>query len=89
MNPVVVLDGFPDGLYQVKTSYLCAGLVIEGRKVVACAPILRKRLPYWLTKAKLVSTCGRTVAKADRLLPSKQAMRVRLPSGAPGDSFNW
>lgn len=41
-----------DGLYQVTTSYLCAGFVIEGGRVVMCAPILRKRLSYWKTIAK-------------------------------------
>lgn len=43
-----------DGLYQVTTSYLCAGFVVEGGRVVACAPILRKKLAYWLTVARRV-----------------------------------
>jgi hypothetical protein len=40
-----------DGLYRVRTSYLCAGFVVQGGKVVACAPILRKKLSYWKTAA--------------------------------------
>ena len=40
-----------DGLYRVMTPYLCAGFVVEGGKVTACAPILRKRLAYWQTVA--------------------------------------
>lgn len=40
-----------DGLYRVTTSYLCAGFVIEGGLVTACAPILRKKLSYWRTVA--------------------------------------
>ena len=44
----------PDGLYQVTTAYLCAGLVIKHGRVIACAPILRKRLAYWLTIAVAV-----------------------------------
>lgn len=40
-----------DGLYQVTTSYLCAGFVIWGGKVVVCAPILRRKLSYWQTVA--------------------------------------
>lgn len=44
-----------DGLYQVTTSYLCAGFVIENGKVTRCAPILRKKLKYWMTKAKRVN----------------------------------
>jgi len=31
-----------DGLYQVTVGSLCAGFVIEGGKVVRCAPVLRK-----------------------------------------------
>lgn len=44
----------PDGLYQVTTPYLCAGFVIEGGRVTSCAPILRKRLAYWMTIAKRI-----------------------------------
>ncbi len=40
-----------DGLYRVTTSYLCAGFIVRGGVVVECAPILKKRLSYWLTKA--------------------------------------
>lgn len=43
-----------DGLYRVTTSYLCAGFVVEHGAVTLCAPILRKRLPYWMTVAQLV-----------------------------------
>ena len=45
-----------DGLYQVTTSYLCAGFVVKNGSVVACAPILRKKLDYWTTKAKWVTS---------------------------------
>ena len=44
-----------DGLYQVKTSYLCAGFVIKDGQVVLVAPILLKRIEYWKTIAKKVS----------------------------------
>lgn len=40
-----------DGLYQVTTSYLCAGFVIKNGLTILCAPILRRKLSYWLTKA--------------------------------------
>jgi hypothetical protein len=43
-----------DGLYQVTTNWFCAGFSIIGGKVVACAPILKKRIDYWLTTAKLI-----------------------------------
>lgn len=41
----------PDGLYQVTTPYLCAGFVMEGGRITKCAPILRKKLAYWITLA--------------------------------------
>ena len=40
-----------NGLYRVTTPYLCAGFVIRGGRCVACAPILRKKLSYWMTVA--------------------------------------
>jgi hypothetical protein len=43
------------GLYRVTTSYLCAGFVVEDGKVARCAPILRRRLSYWLTVAERVN----------------------------------
>lgn len=45
-----------DGLYRVTTSYLCAGFVVSGGKVKAsmCAPILRRKLAYWVTVAEWV-----------------------------------
>lgn len=43
-----------DGLYQVRTRYLCAGFIVENGVVVDCAPILQRRLSYWMTIAVLV-----------------------------------
>lgn len=43
-----------DGLYRVTTSYLCAGFVVEGGRVTSCAPILRKKLGYWMTVAEWI-----------------------------------
>jgi len=40
-----------DGLYQVITAYLCAGFIVEHGQVTRCAPILRRKLSYWKTKA--------------------------------------
>ncbi len=42
-----------DGLYRVTTSYLCAGFVVKGGKVKTrnCAPVLRRKLAYWVTIA--------------------------------------
>lgn len=43
-----------DGLYQVTTSYLCAGFIMREGKVVACAPSLREKIEYWQTVARRV-----------------------------------
>ena len=43
-----------DGLYQVTTSYLCAGFTIKDGRVDLCAPILRKKIRYWMTVAKYI-----------------------------------
>jgi hypothetical protein len=43
-----------DGLYRVTTAYLCAGFVIEGGRVMRCAPILQRKLAYWLGIAEYV-----------------------------------
>lgn len=40
-----------DGLYRVVTPYFVAGFVVEAGSVIACAPILRKRMSYWKTHA--------------------------------------
>lgn len=44
-----------DGLYQVTTSYLCAGFVVQKGRVTLCAPILRRKLVYWMTIAVRVT----------------------------------
>jgi hypothetical protein len=44
----------PDGVYRVETPYLCAGFVIKDRRVIACAPILRKRIKYFATFARRI-----------------------------------
>lgn len=45
----------PDGLYQVTTPYLCAGFEVAGRKITRCAPILQKKLAYWVTSSRLIT----------------------------------
>lgn len=40
-----------DGLYIVKTKYFYAGFTVVNGKVSKCAPILRKKIDYWKTKA--------------------------------------
>lgn len=43
-----------DGLYRVETKYFVAGFVIKNGKVVQCAPILRKKIKYWITIAQYI-----------------------------------
>jgi hypothetical protein len=44
-----------DGLYRVVTAYFVAGFVVKEGRVIACAPILRKRFSYWLRSAIKIS----------------------------------
>jgi len=44
-----------DGLYRVETRMICAGFVVRNGGVLTCAPILRKRLAYWLVVARWIS----------------------------------
>jgi len=44
-----------DGLYQVTTPSLCAGFLVERGRVTLCAPILRKKLAYWMTVAQWIA----------------------------------
>lgn len=48
-----------DGLYAVVRDRedgrpgICAGVIISGGRVVECAPILRRRLEWWLRSSYL------------------------------------
>ena len=52
-----------DGLYQVTYKGICAGFVLRGGLVVACAPVLVRRIVFFQTIARLVdrSTAGRYI----------------------------
>lgn len=43
-----------DGLWAVLTDSFVAGFVVEGGRVVRCAPILRRRIGYWQQRARWV-----------------------------------
>lgn len=43
-----------DGLYRVQRGPITAGLVIHAGHVDRCAPVLRRRLDYWLTIAQRI-----------------------------------
>ena len=44
-----------DGLYRVKTAYLCAGFIVRNGVPIACAPILRRKFAYWSTIATKIA----------------------------------
>lgn len=44
-----------DGLYRVVFRTLCAGFVVENGRVVKCAPVLRKRLDFWVAQAERIA----------------------------------
>jgi DNA-nicking Smr family endonuclease len=56
--------GLEDGTYQVWHKGICAGFVIHGGRLAQCAPILRRRISYWMQKAKRIST--ETTTKKER-----------------------
>jgi hypothetical protein len=37
-----------DGLYRVEWRGICAGFVVEGGRVTRCAPILCRKLAWWM-----------------------------------------
>lgn len=43
-----------DGLWAVVTDTWVAGFVVRGGRVVDCAPILRRRIDYWRTRARWI-----------------------------------
>jgi hypothetical protein len=49
-----------DGLYQVSQYGICAGFEIKNGRVIVCAPILRRRLAYWMKQAKKVENEEKT-----------------------------
>jgi len=36
-----------DGLYRVEWKNVCAGFVVAENRVIACAPVLRKKFRMW------------------------------------------
>lgn len=52
----------PDGIYQIRTKNFCAGFIVEGGYVTACAPILRHRLaqPRWVRLARRIESATDT-----------------------------
>lgn len=44
----------PDGLYRVEVFPICAGFIARNGRVIRCAPILRRRLGYWMRWSKRV-----------------------------------
>jgi len=51
---IVALTKLPDGIWQVTTSYLCAGFVVKAGLIISCAPILRPKISYWMTVARRI-----------------------------------
>jgi hypothetical protein len=43
-----------DGLYHVTNDHFSAAFRVEDGQVTWCAPILRKRLAYWMTVAERI-----------------------------------
>lgn len=61
-KPLHCRPGVRDGLYLVEKDYrdgtsITAGFVVENGKVMTqrCAPILRKKISYWIAVARCVA----------------------------------
>lgn len=46
-----------DGLYRVEWRGICAGFVVEGGRVTRCAPILRRKIAFWMNTANRKWIC--------------------------------
>lgn len=54
-----------NGLYQVTYKGICAGFSIENGRVTSCAPVLRSRIEFWVTIAKLIKSYDNTEEKGN------------------------
>jgi hypothetical protein len=45
-----------DGVYQVNWQGISAGFVVENGEVTQCAPVLRRRFPFFSRIARRIST---------------------------------
>lgn len=51
-----VLVQLSDGLYRVTTGSFCAGFTVRQGHIDKCAPILKKKLDYWINQGELIMT---------------------------------
>lgn len=58
-----------DGTWRIEEPAFVAGFVIERGYVTWCAPILRKRLAYWMTRATIVAYATQEVPDHDNAEP--------------------
>lgn len=72
-----------DGVYRVVSGAICAGYVVEGGRVVSCAPVLRRRIDYWMTKGVRVDM----VAREPDVVESRDVCRVLWFD--PGGTTGW
>lgn len=47
-----------DGFYRISRSNFTAGFEVRNGRVVACAPILRRLIKYWVTVAEPLKRHG-------------------------------
>jgi len=84
-----------DGFYQVTTPYLCAGFIVENNRIIRCAPILKKNINYWKSKAKRIMETSKELwvdTETTGLLPGihgvYQVAGKIIISGEVKDEFN-
>jgi hypothetical protein len=55
LSGVIDRLGLADGVYQVREKQFVAGFTVKDGKIDQCAPILKRKLGYWIRRAKWVS----------------------------------
>lgn len=71
-----------DGLYRVETPTFVAGFVIREGQVARCAPILARRLRYWLWQGKLVEPLP-SPSEAESLLTTPELLSTPEAKAVP------
>jgi len=46
-----------DGLYRIEYKVICVGFVLYRGRVVVSAPVLRRRMGFWITIAERIGPC--------------------------------
>lgn len=77
-----------DGLYRVLTPHLCAGFIVENGRVTRCAPILRKKINYWVIHAERVKMALIPLPQGMPSFDARQVEPAKLFEAVPAGWYN-